>query len=249
MRRDPGRVRRLRGFTLIELLVVIAIIAILAAILFPVFLNAKAQALTAKCSSNLRQVGIATALYMNDNNGRYPRYRDPTSQIAGWYLAAKMYTKTAIVNRCPADYEIKGTDIVTSDYWRNVYNNYWSGLFANSSPIESVIRFNRSTVYLMDGTAWNGALIGQHNWWGPPTSWIDSAQCRSAERRHNGAANVLFCDWHVKLVRPGEFKTDSTTEADNPLWLPPIAGSGLPPPHGSIWARKGDGHHPWFRGD
>lgn len=61
-----------KGFTLIELLVVIAIIAILAAILFPIFGRAKEAAGRGNCQSNLKQIGTALALYCDDNNGRYP---------------------------------------------------------------------------------------------------------------------------------------------------------------------------------
>lgn len=61
-----------KGFTLIELLVVIAIIAILAAILFPVFMRAKTTANMSKCCSHGREIGIAMQMYMDDNGGRYP---------------------------------------------------------------------------------------------------------------------------------------------------------------------------------
>lgn len=61
-----------KGFTLIELLVVIAIIAILAAILFPVFTKAKGMAKLTGCVDNLKQYGSAMALYLNDSNEHYP---------------------------------------------------------------------------------------------------------------------------------------------------------------------------------
>lgn len=64
-----------RGFTLIELLVVIAIIAILAAILFPVFARARQAAYNAGCQSNLKQIGIAMNMYSQDNEETYPSNR------------------------------------------------------------------------------------------------------------------------------------------------------------------------------
>lgn len=61
-----------KGFTLVELLVVIAIIAILAAILFPVFAQARMRANTVRCISNLRQLALAFQQYTQDNGGRMP---------------------------------------------------------------------------------------------------------------------------------------------------------------------------------
>ncbi len=72
--------RARRGFTLIELLVVIAIIAILAAILFPVFARARAKARQAQCTSNLKQLGIALEMYSSDYDDLYPFAKDAADE-------------------------------------------------------------------------------------------------------------------------------------------------------------------------
>src|SRR5947208_2216088 len=74
------------GFTLIELLVVIAIIAILAAILFPVFAQAREAARQTSCASNMRQMSLALRMYSQDNDENFPLRRtcDPTACEASW---------------------------------------------------------------------------------------------------------------------------------------------------------------------
>jgi len=89
------RRRTLRAFTLIELLVVIAIIAILAAILFPVFAQAREKARQASCLSNLKQLGTAVMLYVQDYDESYPLYSTYPSEQLHWYDTINPYVKAA----------------------------------------------------------------------------------------------------------------------------------------------------------
>jgi prepilin-type N-terminal cleavage/methylation domain-containing protein len=96
--------RKAKGFTLIELMIVIAIIAILAAILVPNFLRARAQGQLTACKSNLKNIGTAMEMYSTDNQGRYPSGLSiitpsylktiPTCASAG--LATYSYTFTKV---------------------------------------------------------------------------------------------------------------------------------------------------------
>jgi prepilin-type N-terminal cleavage/methylation domain-containing protein len=101
------------GFTLIELLVVIAIIAILAAILFPVFAQAREQARMSTCLSNFKQIGTGVMMYLQDWDDTYPMNRiasnpgghecDGTGKLITWKHETQPYIKSINVFRCPSN--------------------------------------------------------------------------------------------------------------------------------------------------
>src|SRR5437660_6316554 len=99
----PAEVHRSTGFTLIELLVVIAIIAILAAILFPVFAQARDAARKAACQSNLKQFGLAFSMYATDYDGYYPNPGGRNVSGAptngnGWFSATRNTTTNQVTD-------------------------------------------------------------------------------------------------------------------------------------------------------
>ena len=96
-----------RGFTLIELLVVIAIIAILAAILFPVFAKAREKARAISCTSNVKQIGLAILQYNQDNDEKFMpglAIATPANAVGqGWAGQTSPYAKSTGLYKCPDD--------------------------------------------------------------------------------------------------------------------------------------------------
>ena len=118
----PGR---RRGFTLIELLVVIAIIAILAAILFPVFARAREAARKASCESNLKQIGLAVNIYKQDYDEVLPFYVNGASWTwAGqantyWGYFYQPYAKNQAIWRCPSQTTNSAAGAIGTSYGLN----------------------------------------------------------------------------------------------------------------------------------
>ncbi|MBS1702659.1 MAG: prepilin-type N-terminal cleavage/methylation domain-containing protein [Armatimonadetes bacterium] len=150
------------GFTLIELLVVIAIVAILAAILFPVFAQAKAAAKQSACLSNTHQIGTALLLYMNDESDNYPLLLPRVAPVNGgsnytlsYDMAIMPYVKNADIFRCPADSGSYPSWLTKPNYWdgsyygKNLKRSY--GLIGNITTVEGGVRDTNTGVGIHSG--------------------------------------------------------------------------------------------------
>ena len=125
--------QRKRGFTLIELLVVIAIIAILAAILFPVFQKVRENARRTSCLSNEKQIGLAVIQYNNDNDETMPPGRTNYGSAKGWACQVYPYVKSIAAFQCPDD---SGVPRYATSFGLNSNFNYTT--YVNGAPVQSV---------------------------------------------------------------------------------------------------------------
>ncbi|MFA6665085.1 MAG: prepilin-type N-terminal cleavage/methylation domain-containing protein [Armatimonadota bacterium] len=202
------------GFTLIELLVVIAIIAILAAILFPVFAKARERAKLSTCASNLKQVGVAFSMYAQDWDGIVPKLI--YGKQWGRVLSETKYIGTPQICFCPSltPGNIKITDMAAS--WPRPdgvtgtrFAQYTYGIFGD--PVDDGYEVQVSFApgyhtilldfYKIDKPS-NYIYIAETTGSSGYPSYIfnkNVSTCGSIDlTRHNGVANALFIDGHVE---------------------------------------------------
>ena len=228
------------GFTLIELLVVIAIIAILAAILFPVFAQAREKARTISCLSNFKQVGLAVEMYKTDYDGTWPIWWNGVDQahveVTGygrcWGGVLDPYTKNNQIRKCPSDpfptpagyppgptspSNIMALAVQSMTSNRNIqYDDNKPTLPGGNKPA-----MNDAEITNVARTVGIHECVGCDEGRTTPiqdsyTGWWGTNEMQYGDTHHNRGGNYVFFDGHAKWLRP-----------DNVEPCPPSAGWGV----------------------
>ena len=196
------RTRNRKGFTLIELLVVIAIIAILAAILFPVFARARENARRASCASNLKQIGLGVLQYLQDNDETYPRDNGNGDALYSAMAAIQPYVKSTQLLQCPSE-----SNGLNSDPTKIGYTDYF---YSRALSVQSQAALSTVSLTIMAGDSVSGSS-------GMRTYGCDMSNTPAggtggnclagnvakmpAYNRHLEGTNLAYADGHVKFAK------------------------------------------------
>ncbi len=218
-----------KGFTLIELLVVIAIIALLMSILVPSLSKVKEQAKGTVCMSNMRQIGIAANLYLDDWEQRIPR--GTGSGLDTWYQLFMSYLAQRPVNddyrnvkiyRCPSYPDRRQTVCFVVNGWEFDGPYDMTGHEqGDATKLTQYWRFSE-TIYLADNefAPWRDIItnadddgVGRCDVWHPqhmPNSVNEGESYgrRVARKRHKEGSDYLFLDWHVENISTDDMTID-----------------------------------------
>jgi len=186
--------KRKSGFTLIELLVVIAIISILAAMLLPTLGRAKQRAWATACLSNVKQIGLASRMYADDNSDALPR---SAHQGASWVATLQPYCGGTNLWRCPRDEKSRLYSYALNDF---LLPPSIAGLgdYSKTSQVPSPVQA------LWLGECHKDYVSNDHFHFSPSNDGAytpESFASQVAVQRHVTSANYLYVDGHAQLLK------------------------------------------------
>jgi prepilin-type N-terminal cleavage/methylation domain-containing protein/prepilin-type processing-associated H-X9-DG protein len=212
---------RRSGFTLIELLVVIAIIAILAAILFPVFAKAREKARQTSCLSNEKQLCLAVLQYAQDYDEMLPYYYiywipGNTAYLKSWMQICYPYVKNVQVYACPSWSQVPGySDNTVNNYANIPLESYCASSNGPAGKALGTITRPAETIYAFETKGATGNTVNNY----PPDgcgyycgqtnlNLTLNLNTNAANMPHNGGMNCFFVDGHAKWM--GAWATDGS---------------------------------------
>lgn len=199
----PREERRDFAFTLIELLIVIAIIAILAAILFPVFGRARENARRSSCQSNLKQIGLAVTQYVQDYDERFMPLSNAPMRLP---IRLAPYMKSQQLWKCPSS-------SFDSDQWDGTQEDGtvgygFNGAWLYDQSLAAVAKSSETVLYVENESGANNP--GFHTCY--PRKGYPGYGMGTPLYRHFERANVAFVDGHVKTLNLATLEKSDTQE-------------------------------------
>lgn len=193
------------GYTLIQLLVALCGAAVSAVIFYPVYSPSRWPSRKGNCQSNLKQIYLAMMQYAQDNDEHLPAIAlgntASQTQFYGWADAIQPYTKTLQVLQCPSEQSADSANATQRDFV-----DYWFNAHLNARPLRQ-IAWPAHTFLNGEGNAPGEITNARYARRALPRAYLSNPD--SLSQRHDGVANYLFADGHVKTYLPaGAFQSE-----------------------------------------